>query len=294
LRLARAGVSIAGMPTFAAPDGTRLTYHLRGTGAPLVCVPGGPMRAGAYLGDLGGLAGHRQLIVLDLRGTGQSASPDDPASYRCDHQVEDVAALQAHLGLDRADLLAHSAGGNIALQYAARYPHRVSKLALITPSGRAVDLEPDGAARREVVNLRRDEPWFPAAVAAFDRIDADDVHDDDWAAIAPFFYGRWDDAAQAHAAADEEQTNQAAASAFLGEGAFDPAATRAALAAFGAPVLVLAGAVDLSRPPAVLAECAKLFPAAHLVIQSGAGHYPWLDDADQFVSTVNAFLDGPG
>ena len=73
----------------------------------------------------------------------------------------------------------------------------------------------------------------------------------------------------------------------------DPAATRAALATFGAPVLVLAGGVDLSRPPAVLAECAKLFLAGHLVIQSGAGHYPWLDDAYQFVSTVNAFLDDP-
>jgi proline iminopeptidase len=282
------------MPTFTAPDGTRLTYQVLGTGAPLVCVPGGPMRASAYLGDLGGLAAHRQLIVLDLRGTGQSAVPDDPASYRCDRQVDDVAALQAHLGLDRIDLLAHSAGGSIALLYAVRYPHRVSKLALITPSGRAVDLEPDSAMRREVVNRRQDEPWFKAAVAAFDRIDAGGGEDEDWAAIDPFFYGRWDNAARAHAAADEEQTNHAAAGAFVGEGAFEPAATRSALAAFGAPVLVLAGGVDLSRPSAVLAECAKLFPAGHLVIQCGAGHYPWLDDADQFVSAVNAFLDGPG
>jgi len=281
------------MPTFAAADGTQLAYHVQGTGAPLVCVPGGPMRASGYLGDLGGLADHRRLIMLDLRGTGRSAIPDDPASYRCDGQVDDVADLQAHLGLDRIDVLAHSAGANIALQYAARYPQHINKLALITPSGRAVDLEPDNATRREVVNLRRDEPWFPAAVAAFDRINAGRGDQDDWAAIAPFVYGRWDSAAQAHAAADEEQTNQAAASGFVAEGAFDPAATRAALAMFSAPVLVLAGGVDLSRPPAVLAECAKLFPAGHLVIQSGAGHYPWLDDADQFVSTVNAFLDDP-
>ena len=29
-------------------------------------------------------------------------------------------------------------------------------------------------------------------------------------------------------------------------------------------------------------------------IQQGAGHYPWLDDAGRFVSTVTAFLnDGP-
>jgi pimeloyl-ACP methyl ester carboxylesterase len=71
------------MPTFKADDGTKLTYHVLGEGEPLLCVPGGPMRASAYLGDLGGLGVHRQLILLDLRGTGDSAIPEDPASCRC-------------------------------------------------------------------------------------------------------------------------------------------------------------------------------------------------------------------
>jgi pimeloyl-ACP methyl ester carboxylesterase len=64
------------MPAFAAADGTELAYHVRGAGAPLVCVPGGPMRASAYLGDLGGLSAHRQLIMLDLRGTGIGGCTD--------------------------------------------------------------------------------------------------------------------------------------------------------------------------------------------------------------------------
>jgi hypothetical protein len=44
------------MPAFTAPDGTELAYHVVGEGEPLLCLPGGPMRASAYLGDLGGLA----------------------------------------------------------------------------------------------------------------------------------------------------------------------------------------------------------------------------------------------
>src|ERR1700728_2938205 len=114
------GARMAVMLAFSAFDGTELAYHLQGEGAPLVCVPGGPMRDSLYLGALGGLAAFRQLIMLDLRGTGQSAVPADPASYRCDRQVDDVAALLDHLGLDRADLLGHSAGANIAVQIAAR------------------------------------------------------------------------------------------------------------------------------------------------------------------------------
>lgn len=279
------------MPTFCAADGTELAYHVRGEGVPLICLPGGPMRESSYLGDLGGLSAHRQLIMLDLRGTGKSAIPADLGSYRCDRLVEDVSALQAHLGLDSADLLGHSAGANIAVQYAVRDQRRVNKLALITPSGRAVDLEPDSEMRREIVELRRDEPWFAEAAAAFERIDAGRGTDDDWSAIGPFIYGRWDAAAQAHEAAGEKQTNEDAARAFAAEGAFDPSATRAALAAFGSPVLVLAGGLDLVRPPRVVAEFAALFFAARLVIQPDAGHYPWLDDAGWFVAAVTGFLN---
>ena len=64
------------MPTFIAPDGTQLAHRSIGTGAPLVCLPGGPMLDVTYLGDLGDLGGlhaGRQLIMLELRGTGSFA-----------------------------------------------------------------------------------------------------------------------------------------------------------------------------------------------------------------------------
>lgn len=279
------------MPTFAAADGTELAYHVYGEGAPLVCLPGGPMRESAYLGDLGGLSGYRQLIMLDLRGTGASAIPADPGSYRCDRLAEDVSSLLDHLVLGRCDLLGHSAGANIAVLYALRHPRRAGKLALITPSGRAVGLEPDRDMRRQIVTLRRDERWFAPAAAAFERVVAGAGTEDDWKALAPFFYGRWDAAAQAHDAAGDSQANEEAAEGFAAEGAFDPAATRAALVAFGSPVLVLGGDLDLQRPPPVTAEFAALFPAGQLVVQPGASHFPWLDDPGQFVSAVTAFLD---
>ena len=276
---------------FSAPvTETELAYHVWGAGRPLVCLPGGPMRDSVYFGDLGGLSASRQLIRLDLRGTGQSAVPADPASYRCDRLAEDVAALQDHLGLDRLDLLGHSAGANIAVQYAARQPERVAKLALITPSPRAVGLEANSEMRREIVNRRQAEPWFPAAAAAFERIQAGAGAEDDWTALVPLLHGRWDAAAQAIEAANDEEVNSAAADAFGGPGAFHPAADRARLADFSSPVLLLAGEVDVNTPPPLVAEFAALFPQAEVVVQPGAGHYPWLDDADWFSAAVTAFL----
>ena len=279
------------MPVFNALDGTELAYHADGAGAPLICLPGGPMRASACLGDLGGLSRHRRLILLDLRGTGDSAIPADPSSYRCDRLVDDVLALQDHLGLASADVLGHSAGANIAVQYALRYPDRVGRLVLVTPSGRSVGEEPDAEMRRQIISLRQDEPWFKDAAAAFERVAAGREAEEDWAAVAPFFYGRWDAAAQAHDVAGEEQTNEEAAAAFAAEGAFDPAATRAGLADLRTPVLVIGGSLDLQRPPAVTAEYAALFANSRLVVQPGAGHFPWLDDSNQFVAAVTEFLN---
>ncbi|MEU9144618.1 alpha/beta hydrolase [Streptomyces sp. NPDC048349] len=274
------------MHTFTAPDGTLLAYRTHGVGDPVVCLPGGPADS-AYLGDLGGLSAHRRLIVADLRGTGRSALPEDPATYRCDRLVDDVEALRAHLRLPVMDLLAHSAGANIAAQYAARFPHRVSRLALITPSTRAVGIEITGEARRELARLRADEPWFPRAYAALEAIGSGTGSD--WDAVAPFFCGRWDDRARRHHA-EGQPRNREAVALFGAEVAFDPQATRAALAAFAGPVLLLAGEFDLNSPPRSAAEFAGLFPHASFVVQPGAGHYPWVDDADRFTATVAAFL----
>jgi pimeloyl-ACP methyl ester carboxylesterase len=276
------------MPTFSAPDGTRLAYRSIGEGDPLVCVPGGPMRAAAYLGDLGGLAAHRRLIMLDLRGTGQSGTPADPSSYRCDRQVDDVEALREHLGLDRFDLLGHSAGTNLAVQYATRHPDAVARLVLITPSTFGVGVAVPGEMRREIADLRRDEPWYPAASAALTAIAAGRGTEADWDAIAPFRHGRWDDAARRMEAESDAQTNAEAVEVFAS--GFTPDTTRAAMASFAAPVLLLAGEYDLNSPPPAVAEYAALFPDASLVVQPRAGHLPWLDDAEAFVATVGKFL----
>ncbi|SCF04091.1 alpha/beta fold hydrolase [Micromonospora saelicesensis] len=279
--------------TFDAIDGTTLAYRTVGVGDPLVCLPGGPMRDSAYLGDLGGLGAHRTLVILDPRGTGRSAAPADVSTYRCDRMVDDVEALRGHLGLDRLDLLGHSAGANLALQYLTRHPDRVGRLALVNPSIRAVGLEVTAAQREEVTEARAGEPWFPVAMAALESILSGRARPDSKQEIAPFLYGRWDTAAQVHQAAESGQHNEELARIFSSEGAFDPPTTRAALTAHRGPVLLLAGAVDLAAPPGLVARFAELAPRAELVVQPGAGHYPWLDDAEAFTATVAAFLAGP-
>jgi proline iminopeptidase len=271
--------------TLTAADGTRLACHRgRGAGEPLVCLPGGPMAASDYLGDLGGLD---SVVRLDLRGTGDSAEPADPSTYRLDRQVADVEALRMHLGLEQFDLLGHSAGGSLAVRYAEQHPSRIRRLVLVTPSPFVVGLEISDADRRAVAELRRSEPWFSDAYAAFERIWAGAPTAADWAAIEPFRHGR------AGVPADEPRRNAEAAGRYYADDALDPDATRAAIAQLAAPVLLIAGEFDVSLPPARAEEYRKLFPHGELAVAPASGHYPWADDPAWFVRTVTAFRTGP-
>lgn len=205
--------------------------------------------------------------------------------------VADVELWRAHLGLERMDLLAHSAGAALAVLYAARHPQRIRRLLLITPNPSALGLRATPEDRLAAARLRADERWFAQAFPAFRAWLAGEADFDD--VFLPFFYGRWDDTARAHADADVEQTNEEAGERYFADGAFTPDATRAALARLTAPVLLHAGELDGGPRPDLVRRAAEAFPNAEVAVQPGAYHYPWLDDPEWFRERTLAFLGRP-
>jgi pimeloyl-ACP methyl ester carboxylesterase len=278
------------VPAFASYDGTELGYRMLGDGAPLVCLPGGPGRATGYLGDLGGLDQSRQLILLDPRGVGSSADPADPVTFRADRLVADVEALRDHLGLDRLDLLAHSAGGVLATFYAAAHPDRLSRLVLVTPGLAAIGSADTEERIRAALARRADEPWYPAALTAMEQIMAGDLTPAAYEASRRFFYRHWDEQARAHAQAGISPRHQAARDGYFAGIVLDPPATRAALTALTAPVLLYAGEWDPLVTPASVQEAAGAFRDATVVVQPEAAHFPWIDDPAAFATAVTGFL----
>ncbi|MFJ9755872.1 alpha/beta fold hydrolase [Streptomyces sp. NPDC101149] len=250
------------MPSFSAHDGTELACHVFGDDPRLARLPGGTVQDSAYLAGLGGLSAHRRSIMPDPGGTGRSAAPEDIASYRCDRAVDGMDALR-----ERLDLLAYFARTNLALPYTERHPAHVGGLAPITPRVAAVGVTTTGDVRRETARLRRGEAWFPVAYAALESMVSGRATTDSRQEIAPFRYGRWDEAAQTRHAAGSAQRNGEAAAVFGAEGVFAPDATRTAPAVFGQPVLLLTGKIDPTSPPPAAAEAARSFPRAEPVVQ---------------------------
>ena len=281
------------MSSVVAVDGTRLAYVELGEGAPLLCLPGGPGRASAYLEDLGGLSAERTLVRLDTRATGHSEVPADPSSLRFDRLAGDVEALREHLSLDRVDVLGHSAGCLVAQAWAAAHPERVRSLVLVTPTDRL-----QGGHRSDVAAIRTTrsgEPWYAEAAEAQAALaDAPPAQQQALVrATRPFFYGRWDERTQAHAATADRQSSKRAELGF-GAGIEDVDLTGmlGALAQLDAPVLVVGGERDALTGVASVELVAGSFLRAQTAVLPGAGHFPWVDEPAAFRAVVSVFLAG--
>ncbi len=277
-------VMITSMPHFTAYDGTRLHYDVSGDGPALVALAGGPGMDARYLGTLGGLDGHRTLITLHARATGRSEVPADPAGCSFAAQARDVDGLVRELGLDRPDVLAHSAGALTAQRYAADAPDRVGRLVLVAPVGRAAR-EPDDAEVAAIRAARAGEDWYPQAAAADAKLRAGaEPTAELLAELVPFYWGSWSEAA--HRAVAQPLT---APQPWIRQAFYASSGRPVPLAR--TPVLVVAGGLDgmIGTTPARLtAEC---HPRARLEILDNCGHRPWVEAPERFRRLVLGFLD---
>lgn len=76
-----------------------------------------------------------RAIAVDLRGHGLSDKPTKPGAYSLERYCADLDAVLNALELPAADLIGQSMGGGFALRFAITRPERVTKLALINPTG---------------------------------------------------------------------------------------------------------------------------------------------------------------
>lgn len=95
----------------------------------ILFVHGGPGQGSLSFEEMGGrsLESFATMIYLDQRGSGKSQTAEN---YHLERIVKDIEEVRKSLGFNKIYLLAHSFGGIIAVNYAQKYPERVSGLIL--------------------------------------------------------------------------------------------------------------------------------------------------------------------
>ena len=195
-------------------------------------------------------AGYR-VVRGDFRGFGETPAADRPYT-----DTDDVRDLMDALGIDRAALIASSYGGRVGVEIAARWPDRVTAMALICTGLPGHEPGPELRAFGE----REEELLESGDVAA-----AVDLNVATW--LGP----------QASPATREkvrEMQQRAFDLQLAAAGEFELPQAEVNLSAVRAPCLALSGARDLPDFRAIAASLPGLFPDARHVELPWAGHAP--------------------
>ena len=106
-----------------------------GQGTAIIVLHGGPDFDHSYLvPDLDRLSDSFRLIYYDQRGRGRSADGVKPEDVTLASDIADLEKVRQYYHLDSVVLLGHSWGAVLALEYALRYPGRVSHMILMNPA----------------------------------------------------------------------------------------------------------------------------------------------------------------
>lgn len=130
-------------------DGASLSFREAGQGTPVVLIHGVGLQSAAWGPQIKALSTAHRVIAPDMPGHGGS-SPLPAGATLPDFVTWLVRAMDA-LGLEKANLAGHSMGALITLGFAATYPERVARAALLNPVFRR------GTEARAAVIARADE-----------------------------------------------------------------------------------------------------------------------------------------
>jgi len=118
------------MPKTELANGVTLHYEQVGSGPDLVMIHGvGANLATWHFRIVPMLWDRFRVLTYDLRGHGYSERTPD--GYTCTELANDLNLLLDRLGIERADVVGHSYGADVALYFSYLYPERARKVVLI-------------------------------------------------------------------------------------------------------------------------------------------------------------------
>ena len=265
-------------------------YKTEGHGEPLVVIHGGPGYPHFYLEGLLALASsERQVIVYDQLGCGFSKANEGFEQWSVSLFVEELANLQAQLGLERMALLGHSWGASLAVEYSLAYPDRVSRLLLASP---LFD------SQLWVEEARRLQDAMPGGQLMQSHEQAGTTDGEEYQKLYAEFLLRHDcsmipkppelEASSAHFGL-EVYNHMWGPSEIVVSGALKQWSCLDRLKGIGCPVLITSGSMDSATPRQVAAG-AQLIQDMRWQLFPAATHSLHLEYPHQFLQTVGSFL----
>jgi proline iminopeptidase len=268
--------------------GVSLFVQVMGQGYPLVLMHGGPGQDYTTLLPFKPLADQFTLIFYDHRSNGHSEGAD-VSSMTWENLTADADALRETLGFDKWAVLGHSFGGNVALEYALRYPQNLSHLVLMDTGG------DQWWVQRNAPEILAKRGYSASAVQAArhffnGQVTVGEYFPTVFKFFKAYFYRInllrtvYDIVSGPRATFRPEATIFGYSQLLNGWTVMDR------LSEIQVPALVMAGRYDFLFPPEHQAILADRLPKAKLTLIERAGHNPQMERPAEVIQAIRDFM----
>ncbi|MEM7332394.1 MAG: alpha/beta hydrolase [Chloroflexota bacterium] len=261
-------------------NGTNLYCETIGDGEPILMMHGGLGLDHTYFRPyFDQLSDQFKVIYYDHRGNGRSDKLEDYSTLTLDLLVDDAAQLLDELGIEKTIVVGHSYGGFLAQLFAAKYPARLSKLVL-TNTIPTFDYQPQPNGTDE---------QLAAFGAAFTRpMESNEDWRTVWTTLSQMYYKAYDPNIANQLDSATHYTYEAWNA---GSAALATYNTLEKLSSITAKTLNISGGHDFLCPAERGgARINGLIPASELTIMENSAHFPFIEEENNFFSTLRNWL----
>jgi len=267
------------MPFYTTPDGVKLYYESAGNGKPLLFLHGWAMSSRVWNYQVEYFSREYQVITLDLRGHGRSGSLKRECTLTS--LSRDISNVIKGLQLDTLTLVGWSLAVSLIVRLCHSHRLPVDSLVLVDGTPCFVSREdfPCGLPSLQVKKmLKRIDGNFPRALEEFHNLllspeDGERENSDTiWDLLTNERYFPMRETARdlLVSLADEDMRNE--------------------ITAITMPVLLMHGEQDTICPVGASRYMKEHLGSAELAVFQGAGHAPFLTQAEDFNQRLTAFL----
>ena len=282
-------------------DGYKINLEVKGTGAPIFFLPGGPGNSHDYMqGSFGQYYKSNKVVFFDWLGRGKSDDAKSKEEYSVAADVELIEKIRKHLKLGKISLVGHSYGTVPAQAYAIKYKDQVDKMVLINGFHSGAMWQANCDSYNHYAKTHFPEKWKQVdSLRALGFVSTDKPLQDLYATFPTKYIYYHDTTIKSNVPAGEFRGwNNDVYEQIIGrDGDFIVSGSmidqdyRRELKNITAKTLIVAGRYDGVSTPEFAVQYKKFMPQAQFEMFENSGHNPYLEEPEKFYDVFEEFFE---